>query len=282
MLLLVDFSGPMRDRLRAQAPLALTGAVFVAWGRSSPRRPGSPRWRWRWWRSGVPLRGRRQLGAGRRDDLAAAGVHPAGLAARPGVLDPRPARRLGPGLGRGAAGDRAAVAGAGARPGARRRDRRLPGAGRRACGPRSPTSWATGSDAERRGGGRRSATRPSRRCARTFFATPYRPTGLTTAARAVVRLVDELQWLNAVVAARPAPADGGRSPRLRGQVRGGGRARPRRRPARPPASAARGAAGSARRRCGPSSTSSSASATRMLPDERRCCPRSTRASARRS
>jgi len=34
---------------------------------------------------------------------------------------------------------------------------------------------------------------------RAFFATPYRPTGLTTAARVLVRLVDELGWLNAVV-----------------------------------------------------------------------------------
>src|SRR6185312_3779382 len=33
----------------------------------------------------------------------------------------------------------------------------------------------------------------------TFFATPYRPTGLSTSARAVVRLVDELRWLNSVV-----------------------------------------------------------------------------------
>jgi uncharacterized membrane protein YccC len=33
----------------------------------------------------------------------------------------------------------------------------------------------------------------------TFFATPFRPTGLSTAARAVVRLVDELRWLNAIV-----------------------------------------------------------------------------------
>ncbi len=32
-----------------------------------------------------------------------------------------------------------------------------------------------------------------------FFAAPYRPTGLTTEARAVVRLVDELRWLNAIV-----------------------------------------------------------------------------------
>jgi uncharacterized membrane protein YccC len=32
-----------------------------------------------------------------------------------------------------------------------------------------------------------------------FFATPYRPTGLSTSARAVVRLVDELKWLNTIV-----------------------------------------------------------------------------------
>ena len=32
---------------------------------------------------------------------------------------------------------------------------------------------------------------------RAFLATPYRPTGLSTAARAIVRLVDELNWLNA-------------------------------------------------------------------------------------
>jgi len=32
-----------------------------------------------------------------------------------------------------------------------------------------------------------------------FLATPYRPTGLSTSARAVVRLVDELRWLNSIV-----------------------------------------------------------------------------------
>jgi hypothetical protein len=37
-----------------------------------------------------------------------------------------------------------------------------------------------------------------------FFATPYRPTGLATDARAVVRVVDELRWLNAVIL-RSAP-----------------------------------------------------------------------------
>jgi uncharacterized membrane protein YccC len=42
---------------------------------------------------------------------------------------------------------------------------------------------------------------------RTFLATPYRPSGLTTAARAVVRLVDEVIWLNLIldqVAATPS------------------------------------------------------------------------------
>jgi uncharacterized membrane protein YccC len=33
----------------------------------------------------------------------------------------------------------------------------------------------------------------------TFYATPFRPASLTTSARALVRLVDELRWLSAVV-----------------------------------------------------------------------------------
>jgi uncharacterized membrane protein YccC len=35
---------------------------------------------------------------------------------------------------------------------------------------------------------------------RTFLATPYRPTGLSTATRTVVRLVDQLTWLETIVA----------------------------------------------------------------------------------
>jgi hypothetical protein len=44
-----------------------------------------------------------------------------------------------------------------------------------------------------------------------FFGTPYRPTGLATDARAVVRLVDELRWLNTLVL-RSAPKHHPRSP----------------------------------------------------------------------
>jgi uncharacterized membrane protein YccC len=44
---------------------------------------------------------------------------------------------------------------------------------------------------------------------RTFLATPYRPTSLSTAARATVRLVDELNWLGAIVAENFVPSHEG-------------------------------------------------------------------------
>ncbi len=40
---------------------------------------------------------------------------------------------------------------------------------------------------------------------RGFLATPYRPTSLSTAARTIVRLVDELNWLNAIVVQSTRP-----------------------------------------------------------------------------
>ena len=41
---------------------------------------------------------------------------------------------------------------------------------------------------------------------RGFLATPYRPTSLNTAARTVVRLVDELSWVNAIaIESTPPP-----------------------------------------------------------------------------
>ncbi len=41
-----------------------------------------------------------------------------------------------------------------------------------------------------------------------FLATPFRPTGLSTATRTVVRLVDELTWLDAIVIESSAQPDG--------------------------------------------------------------------------
>jgi hypothetical protein len=42
---------------------------------------------------------------------------------------------------------------------------------------------------------------------RAFTATPYRPTGLSTSSRALVRLVDELTWLSAIMAEGAVPSD---------------------------------------------------------------------------
>ena len=41
------------------------------------------------------------------------------------------------------------------------------------------------------------------RSTKAFLATPYRPTGLSTSDRAVVRLVDELNWLHVVIRSGP-------------------------------------------------------------------------------
>ena len=42
---------------------------------------------------------------------------------------------------------------------------------------------------------------------KSFYATPYRPTGLNTTARTIVRLVDEIAWLDAIIASSaPLPA----------------------------------------------------------------------------
>jgi MFS family permease len=48
-------------------------------------------------------------------------------------------------------------------------------------------------------GARAEAKASVERVRTTFFATPYRPTGLTTSARTVVRLVDELVWLEEIM-----------------------------------------------------------------------------------
>jgi uncharacterized membrane protein YccC len=44
---------------------------------------------------------------------------------------------------------------------------------------------------------------------RAFNATPYRPTGLSTGSRALVRLVDELTWLSGIMAESALPAENG-------------------------------------------------------------------------
>jgi hypothetical protein len=43
---------------------------------------------------------------------------------------------------------------------------------------------------------------------RVFLATPFRPTGLSTDARAVVRLIDEINWLEAILIHSAGPVEG--------------------------------------------------------------------------
>ena len=119
---------------------------------------------------------RGQLGAGRGDHGAAAGVHLAGVAGRSGVGRARPAGRLGDGRRRRAGGGGAAVARASAGPAAWCRGRRLPGAGRpAACRGRATCSAAWTDNVRGIAITRlRRRTRPSRRCAVPSWP---RPTG---------------------------------------------------------------------------------------------------------
>jgi hypothetical protein len=132
MLLLVDFGGPMRNRLQAQVALASWGRRSSVSGRWSRAPPGSPRSRW--CSSGSECSSQASSApCSRRDGGPAPRVHPPGLAARARVLDPGPACRLGPGLGRGVRRSRGSVAGAGSRSPATRGDPGLPGTGRAAA-----------------------------------------------------------------------------------------------------------------------------------------------------
>ena len=60
-----------------------------------------------------------------------------------------------------------------------------------------------------------------------FLETPYRPTGLSTKARAEIRLVDELRWLSSVIlrGSRGSALGAGRPKRLRSEAGRSRRAR---------------------------------------------------------
>ena len=236
MLLLVDFGGPMRDRLQAQAALALVGArvrLRRHAGLAQRLARGGRRWRSSASACSSPASSAR---CSRRDDRRCCSRSSCRCRCA-GPASSIPDRLAGWGMASVASlrGDRGAVAGAGARSAASAGRGRLPGAGRAAA---------------RRGRATRSAIamrrpRPSIEQAiaeadaavaalhRGFLATPYRPTGLSTPARTVVRLVDELNWLNAIVAGQAAAGHGRARPRdLRGEGGRGGGARTRSRPAR--------------------------------------------------
>ena len=200
MLLLVDFGGPMAERLQAQAALAVTGGVFVCLATLASQTAWLAAVAMAVVGFGVIFAGVvSSVLAGATTALLLAFILPVSLAAPASAV---PDRLAGWGMAAGAA----LVATALLWP-APARDR-LRGAAAAACRALAARLRAgvayllSGMDeqfaldrdhaveqADQAVGALRSA----------FLATPYRPTGLSTPARTTVRLVDELIWLNSIV-----------------------------------------------------------------------------------
>jgi uncharacterized membrane protein YccC len=209
MLLLVDFSGPLRERLQAQVALALVGGGFVCLGTLASRAP---------WLATVTmgLVAFAVLFAGVVSSVLASASTSLLLAlilpvSRASPASTIPDRLLGWGIASAAALAAVAVLW----PSPSRGPLRAPAiAACRALAARlrSEVAYLAGGD------GAPSKDEHDRVVAgadaavgalhRTFLATPYRPTSLSTPARAIVRLVDELTWLNTVMGDRPMPGIG--------------------------------------------------------------------------
>jgi Fusaric acid resistance protein-like len=204
MLLLVDFAGPMRARLQAQAALAITGGVFVCVGTLASRSAWVAAAAMTLVAFGVLFAGVvSSVLAGATTSLLLAFILPVSL---PGPISSIPDRLAGWGLASGAA----LLAVALLWPAPARDPVRA--AAIRGC--RALAARLRAQVAYFRGGGSAAlaaerdeaiaeADEAVERLHTVFFATPYRPTGLSTAARAAVRLVDELRWLNAIVMHAP-------------------------------------------------------------------------------
>lgn len=208
-LSLVEFGGPMRDRLQAQAALGIAGALLVCVGTLASRSA---------WLGALTMAvvGFVVLFAGVVSSMLASAsaalllafILPVSLAAPNSSI---PDRLAGWGMAASAAFlavwwlwpaptreplRQAAIASCRALAGRLRLD-----AAFRLGGPEQPSRVELDAAI-----GRADAAVGELR--RVFFATPYRPTGLSTAARAIVRLVDEVNWLSALIFQTPEPGDG--------------------------------------------------------------------------
>ena len=182
MLLLVDFAGPIRDRLRDQAALGVACCALICLGTLASRNAGWPAVAMAVVAFAVLFAGVvSSVLAGATTSLLLSFILPVSLAGA-GVGDPRPGRRLGPGRRRIAVRDLAAVAGAGPQP--------VRGAAIEACRAlaerlRAEVAYvlAVAQTSRRRRAHRRrsrAADEAVGGARDAFFATPYRPTGLTT------------------------------------------------------------------------------------------------------
>jgi hypothetical protein len=200
MLLLVDFGGPVAERLQAQAALAVTGGVFVCLATLASQTVWLAAVAMAVAGFGVIFAGVvSSVLAGAATALLLAFILPVSLAAPASAV---PGRLAGWGMAAGAA----LVATALLWP-APARDR-LRGAAAGACGALAARLRAgvayllSGMDEQFALDRDRAAAQAGRAVGAlrsAFLATPYRPTGLSTPARTTVRLVDELIWLNSIV-----------------------------------------------------------------------------------
>jgi uncharacterized membrane protein YccC len=200
MLLLVDFGGPMAERLQAQAALAVTGGVFVCLATLASQTAWLAAVAMAVVGFGVIFAGVvSSVLAGASTALLLAFILPVSLAAPASAI---PARLAGWAMAAGAA----LVATALLWP-APAHDR-LRSAAAAAC--QALAARLGAGVAYLRSGRDEQAARDRDHAAAqsdqavealrsTFLATPYRPTGLSTPARTTVRLVDELAWLNSII-----------------------------------------------------------------------------------
>ncbi|MFF2050233.1 FUSC family protein [Leifsonia sp. NPDC058194] len=201
MLLFVDFGGPLRERVQAQVALAVAGAVLVCLGTltSDPL-----------WLSAIAMTviALVVLFAGAVSSVTASAGTSLLLAFILPVMLPGSLDSLGPRLlGWGIAAVVSVVAITLLWPAPTREPLRGPaGDACRALAERLRAETAyllSGADPELLDERDRTRARGDEAVAvlhRAFLVTPYRPTGLSTPARTIVRLVDELTWLNAVIA----------------------------------------------------------------------------------
>jgi len=200
MLLLVDFGGPMAERLQAEAALAVTGAVFVCLATLASQTAWLAAASMAVVGFGVIFAGVvSSVLAGATTALLLAFILPVSLAAPPSAV---PDRLAGWGMAAGAALVAIVVLWP-----APARDR-LRGAATAACralavrlraGVAHLLSGMDEQSARDRDDAGAQADQAVEALRGAFLATPYRPTGLSTPARTTVRLVDELIWLNSIV-----------------------------------------------------------------------------------
>jgi Fusaric acid resistance protein-like len=210
MLLLVDFGGSMRDRLQAQAALAAVGGIFVCVGTLASRSSWLAAAAMTLVAFGVLFAGvASSVLAGATTSLLLAFILSVSLTA---PLASIPDRLIGWGMASGAA----LLAIAFLWPAPARDPLRGPAiAACRALAARlrSDVAYVLGGDRGESGADHDAAIARANAAVgalhRVFFATPYRPTGLGTAPRMVVRLVDELNWLNAIIVQSAPRPDGG-------------------------------------------------------------------------